>query len=257
MTRRQIDFWVILGIIFCSVLVILEFRVKPFTSALLFLVVPTIYLFIRRDKPVKRIFAGAALIGTGLGFVFNLLVSANNGWNELASQLTFNYRIFGFLPVEEPVWFFFWALFIIVFYEHFFEREKKGIISKRFRYLAIPISIVLIFVLSVFVIKGNVFHFRYAYFFTALPAIIPVAWVIKWYPKLAVKFFKTSSFFFVMFLIYELTAVKLGQWYFPGEYIGWVELMGLRFPIEELLVWMTIGSYVVLAIYEGFVDDEK
>lgn len=257
MTRKQIDFLVLLGIIFSSVIFILEFNVKPLTSALLFFVIPTIYLFIRRKKPLKRIFTGAVLIGAGLGFVLNVIISANNGWNELSSQLVFNYRIFGFWPADEPVWFILWALFIIVFYEHFYEREKRGGISKHFRYLFIPTLTLLILVLSAFAMKGNIFHLRYAYFFMALPTIIPVAWVIKWYPKLFIKFFKTSLFFFVLFLIYELTAVKLGQWYFPGEYIGWVELMGLRFPIEELIFWMGISSFVVLSLYEGFVDDEK
>ncbi|MBU1036736.1 hypothetical protein KKF32_01705 [Patescibacteria group bacterium] len=253
----KIDFWIILGIIFCSVPVILWFRVKPLTSALLFFVIPTIYLFIRRKKPIKRIFAGSALIGIGLGFIFDVILSANNAWYELGSQLMFNYRIFGFWPVDEPIWFILWALFIIAFYEHFHEREKKGVISKRFQYLAIPTLIALVFVLCIFTVRESIFYFRYAYFFLALPSIIPIVLVIKRYPALFIKFFKTGLFFFMLFLIYELTAVKLGQWYFPGEYIGWIELVGLRFPFEELFFWMMLSNFTVLSLYEFFVDDSK
>lgn len=71
------------------------------------------------------------------------------------------------------------------------------------------------------------------------------------------KFIKTGAFFFMVFLIYELTAIKLGQWHFQGQYIGWVELMGLRFPFEELLFWMGLSGFVVLSLYEGFVDNDK
>lgn len=71
------------------------------------------------------------------------------------------------------------------------------------------------------------------------------------------KFIKTGVFFFMLYLIYELTAVNLGQWYFPGEYVGWVELAGARFPFEELFFWMMLSSSAVLALYEGFVDDKK
>ena len=257
MTRIRIDFYVILGIIFCSVPVIIEFNVKPLTSALFFFVIPTIYMVIRRKKPVKRILVGSALIGVGFGFIFNVLISANNAWNELPSQLIFNYRFFGFWPADEPIWFILWALFIIVFYEYFYEKEKRGRISKRFKYLAIPVLVALVLVLGIFAVKGNIFHLRYAYFFLALPGIIPIIWVIKKYPTLFIKFFKTGTFFFMLFLIYELTAIKLGQWYFPGEYVGWVELAGLRFPFEELFFWMMLSSFTVLALYEGFVDDEK
>jgi len=61
----------------------------------------------------------------------------------------------------------------------------------------------------------------------------------------------------MLFLIYELTAVKLEQWHFPGQYIGWIDLFGLKFPFEELLFWMGLSSFVVLSIYEGFIDNDK
>ena len=120
----RIDFYVVVGIILCSIPAILWLQVKPLTSALFLFVFPTIYLFFRKKKPLKRILIGSALIGVGIGFVFDVILSANNAWNELPSQLVFNYHIFGFWPADEPVWFFLWALFIIVFYEHFYERER-------------------------------------------------------------------------------------------------------------------------------------
>jgi hypothetical protein len=251
------DFWIVLGILFCSIPVIVQLQVRPMTSALFFFVVPTVYLFLRRKKPIKRVFVGALLLGAGFGSLFNVILSANNAWNEVSSQLVFNYRIFGFWPADEPIWFFLWALFIIVFYEHFFDRERTGRISKRFKYLAVPAFLALTGVLAIFAARPDAFHFKYAYFLLASPSIIPIAYVLYEQPRLFLKFLKTGLFFFMLYLIYELTAVKLGQWYFPGEYVGWVELVGIRFPFEELLFWMMLSNFAVLSIYEGFVDDAK
>lgn len=136
----RFDFWVILGIVLVSIPVILELRVRPLTSAVFFFIIPTIYLILRKKKPLKRIFFGSFLIGTGFGLIFNVIASANRAWDELSSQLIFSYRIFGFWPTDEPIWFFLWALFIIVFYEHFYDKEGRGVYqnvsnSLQFRFL--------------------------------------------------------------------------------------------------------------------------
>ena len=98
---------------------------------------------------------------------------------------------------------------------------------------------------------------NYAYFFLIAPAIFPVIFFIRKHPPMLLKFIKTGAFFFMLFLVYELTAMKLGQWYFPGQYIGWVDIFGLKFLIEEFLLWMGLSPFAVLTIYEGCVDDEK
>ena len=253
----RFDFYIILGIIFLSVPIILYLEVRPLTSALFFFIIPTAYLFLRKGKPIKEVLIGSALIGSGLGLIFNIIISANGGWDEAASQLVFNYRIFGFLPADEPIWFFFWALFIIVFYEHFYEKHRADKLSRRFRYIAIPTLLAVILVVTVAIIDKDKLLFSNAYFFSATPSIIPVLYVIKRRPNMVLKFVKTGAFFFMLFLVYELTAIKLGQWHFPGQYIGQVELLGLKFPLEELLFWMGISSFVVLSVYEGFVDNDK
>jgi len=255
--KLRLDFYVVLGIIFISIPIILYFQVRPLTSALFFFIIPTTYLFYRKRKPVKEVLLGSLLIGSGFGLIFNIIASANKAWDEISSQLVFDYRIFGFMPADEPIWFFFWALFIISFYEHFYERDRKDRLSKRFKYIAIPTFMAVLAIITVAILDKSKLLLNHAYFYSLAPAIIPIVYVVKNRPNLIMKFIKTGVFFFMLFLIYELTAVKLGQWYFPGQYIGWVELMGLRFPFEELLFWMGLSSFIVLAIYEGFVDNGK
>lgn len=252
-----VDFFVVVAEIAISVLIVFYFNIKPLYSGILFFTVPTIYLLIRGKHPLKRIFGGALLIGLGLGFIFDIIASFNNAWNEYSQNLVFNFRIFGFLPVDEPIWFFLFALFIIVFYEHFFEREHKGDVSKYFKSALIPTLTALIIINLVFIFAPSIFLVKYAYFVFASLGLIPVIYMLVKYPLLFIKFLKTATFFFVLCLIYEITALKLGQWYFPGQYVGYVMIGGVIFPFEELFFWMTISTFSVLSMYEGFVDDKK
>src|SRR4051812_47525232 len=120
----KLDFWVVILMELLSIPIILTFNIRPLTSALFLFIIPTVYLFLRRKKPIKELIVGSALIGIGFGFTFDIIASANNAWSEMGPQLIFNYRIFGFLPVDEPIWFILWALFILVFYEHFYEKNR-------------------------------------------------------------------------------------------------------------------------------------
>ena len=254
---RWVDFLIIVLEIAVSVLITLYFNIKPLYEAILFFVIPTIYLLLRRKHPLKRIFLGSLLIGLGLGYIFDVISSFNNAWNELPKNLVFNFRIFGFLPVDELIWFFMFALFIIVFYEHFFENEKKGEISTYFKYALIPTLAALLIINLLFIFIPQIFTVHYAYFVFASLGFIPIVYMFSKYPKLFPKFLATAAFFFVLCLMYEIVALRMGQWYFPGEYIGFVAVGGVVFPLEELIFWMTIGSFSVLSMYEGFVDDEK
>src|SRR3989344_9127158 len=151
----RIDFYVVLGIVFLAVPLILFFQVKPMTSAVFFFIIPTFYLWYRKKKPTKEVLSGALLIGSGFGLMFNIIASANGAWDEIGSQLVFNYRIFGFMPADEPIWFFFWALFIIVFYEHFYEKDRRDRLSKKFKYIALPTLLAVIIVVLIAIFDKN------------------------------------------------------------------------------------------------------
>lgn len=50
----------------------------------------------------------------------------------------------------------------------------------------------------------------------------------------------------------------LGQWTFPGDqFIGWVNMLGVRFPFEELLFWFMLAAIGILSYYEFFDDNRK
>ena len=229
-----------------------------YSTALFFFIIPSIYLFIRKPRPIKRILYATLLFGLLFSFIFDFVAEFNGAWAwEQSSQLVFNYFILGVVSVDVMIWFFFWIFFIIIFYEHFFEHERSDKISSHFKYAIYPAVFGLIAVLLAFFLRPSLLKFDYAYLVIGLFTLIPFAVLIYRKPPLLIKFFKASAFFIFLYLVFELTAVKIGQWDFPGQYIGHVEILGLGFPFEEFLFWILLSSTVVLSYYELYVDDEK
>jgi hypothetical protein len=50
-------------------------------------------------------------------------------------------------------------------------------------------------------------------------------------------------------LPFELLALEHDYWTFPGEYIGWVDIAGYRFPVEELVFLVLLCAPAVVATY--------
>lgn len=260
MTQKKnkiIDLVVLVVIILISVPVVLVFKVRPLISSIYFFIIPSLYLLIRKPRNIKRVLVGTFLIGTVFGFIYDFLNIYNHSWTESVQQLVFKYKFFSILPIDHIIWFFFWALIIISFYEHFLERENSSKISHNFKYILIFSAVFIGVTLFLFFVSPNKISIKYSYFWLTLPTIIPILLCFLKKPKLLKKIVKVAPYFICLFLAYELTAVYLGQWYFPGFYIGNIELAGLRFPLEELFFWIILSSTVVICLYEFFVDDEK
>ena len=49
----------------------------------------------------------------------------------------------------------------------------------------------------------------------------------------------------------------MNVWMFPGKYVGLVTVIGIAFPIEELLVWIIASSAIVATYYEFCIDDGR
>ena len=87
----------------------------------------------------------------------------------------------------------------------------------------------------------------YSYTFVKIPyiylilgiifAVIPVMFVIYKFPNLLTRFIEITVYFSLFSFAWEIIALKLHQWEFPGHYfIGWIKVFGVQFPFEEFLV---------------------
>lgn len=251
------DLFVVVAIVLFSVPIILKFQVKPLTSSVFFFIIPSIYLLVSKPRSLKRIFTASLLFGLLFGFTFDFLAIVNKAWSEPIGQLVFPYKFFGIVPLDHLIWFFFWVFLIVVFYERFVEREVNNSISHNFIYALLPSIFALVAILILYFTIPNFLMFDYAYFWLGFFTLLPLAYLARKQPRLINKFLKIAPFFIFLFLVFELTAIKLGQWYFPGQYIGSVTLFNLSFPFEEFFFWILMSSTVVLAYYELVVDDMR
>jgi len=256
---KKIDFLVLVLLIFPVVPLILYFNLKFLPSAFLFMGVPSIFLIIRRTQNLKSVFFGIFFIGIILGFLFDFLATFNNAWYIPDNQLTFPYRVLGFAPVDELLVLILWTGLIMLVYEHFCERKQvEHLQFKKYLYHAIaPSLLAFLVIICMFYLHPSVISFKYSYLILGLITAWPFLYVLYKKPKLLKRILMPAPYFFLVFFVYELIAVYLGQWYFNGEYIGHVQFFSQRFPIEEFILWIMVGSVIVLADYKLFVDTEK
>ena len=254
--RLKHDFFCVLLVAFICIPTVLFFHVRYFTSTLLFFGVPASYLFIRKPTQVKKLLA-ALCDAMMLLFIVDFLAEINGAWSWAPNgQLIFPNKIFGLIPIDVLIWYFFWVLFSIIFYEHFFEVERSSKVSPLFKHLFVFLAGVILLLIGVFYINPRFLLFPYAYFFIGFFGSIPFFYLIFRKPSLVKHLLRASVFNIFLYFSFELTALYLDQWRFPGQYIGHVKLLGQVFPVEELIFWILFGTPVMLAYYKIFIDLE-
>jgi len=255
---KRVDFAIVLFLVFVAVVLSFYFTTNFLTSTILFFGMPSLFLLFRQRRQLKNIFFATFLFGLLFGFFLDYLAELNNAWSWAGTdQLVFSYKILGIVNVDVMIWFFLWTFFIIIFYEHFFEKDRGEKISPNFKYgLFLGLGAVFAIIIASFINVG-LLNFGYAYLLLGFLALLPFIYVVKKKPVLLLKFFKAAIFFSILYLVYEITALSLDQWRFPGEYIGMVTWGSISFPIEEFVFWILLSCPVVLSYYELWVDDFK
>ncbi|MDR3643181.1 MAG: hypothetical protein P4L74_06175 [Candidatus Doudnabacteria bacterium] len=251
------DFIIVVVIIIIGAILSLVFRFKGLTSSLFFFFLPSFYLLCRQPKRLHRIFGGSFLIGTIFGFIFDFMANIGHAWAEYNSQLVFPYRILGVVPLDELIWYFGWVLVIVTFYEHFLEHERRDTISHNYKYGLLPALFTTASILVIYIVAPDKLVLGHTYLLLGLCTLVPFIYLTIKKPVLFIKFMSISPFFFFLFSIHEITALIIGQWYFPGRYIGVVSIGNLSFPFEEFFFWILMSSTIVLSYYELYVDDER
>ena len=251
------DFLIVVGMVLVFIPIVLLFKVRFLTSTFLFFGLPSVFLFIRKPKQIKRLLA--TLTGGMLfAFIVDFLAEINGAWSWAPNgQLLFPNKLFGLIPIDVLIWYFFWILLTVVYYDHFFEHDRSEQVSKIFKIIFMFLFIVLVGIVITFYLDQNNLIFPYTYFWIVIFSALPFFYLILKKPHLVGKLLKAGIFSTFLFLSFELTALYLDQWRFPGEYIGHVQLFGLQFPFEEFVFWILFGTPIILSYYELFIDDGK
>ena len=227
-------------------------------SILLFFVLPSVYLSFRRPALVLKSLIFTTIFSLPLGIMIDYLAIMDNSW--FVPFTVFDVRFMGVIPIEDFIWVYFWVYFIIMFYEYFLDHGKRSDrISSKFKYLIALLTSVSIVFASCFFVAPDLLSIEYFYLKGGIiVAIIPLIIIFFLNSNLFIKYIKIGTYFAIMSLMFELVGLHNDQWVFTGNnFIGFIEFLGHRFPLEEFTFWILLGSIWVLSYYEIFADDTK
>ncbi|TSC83300.1 MAG: hypothetical protein G01um101419_54 [Parcubacteria group bacterium Gr01-1014_19] len=229
-------------------------------SLILFYLVPSVYLSILNPAAIRKSALFAVLFGAPSYAIVDYLAHLTKAWALHTSSGLLGQKIFNFTSVEQILWGAFSVYFVVMFYEYFFDREiSRNSLPSSMRWLVIGTALAAGFVFLLAAVRPEKLDISYFYLKSgAVLALAPVVLVLMLLPWLSGKFLKVAAYFAIFNLIYELTALRLNQWSFPGQqFIGQVTLLGQTFPFEELFFFILLGSMALLCYYEVFDDDRR
>lgn len=255
--RITIDF--VLLLIWPIIASIISLVLKPnyLISIFLFFGLPAVYLSYLAKKHIKKSLIFSLIFGLIFGIIIDYIASLTKTWSVIS---LFSFKLFNHVLIEDLIWGVVWIYFILMFYEYFLDQHvTKENYNKNMKYLIIILLSLLVLFFFFLLTSPTLLNIPYFYLTLGIIFIfLPLIFFILKFPRLITKFFKAGAYFFFLSFTYEITALKLGWWAFPGtQFIGWVEFLGLKFPFEELFFWIMLGAMAALAWYEFFDDDRK
>jgi len=242
-----------------ATLVSFIFNFNNLASIIIFLGIPCLYLTIRAKAHVIKSFYFSLPFSVIAMLTIDYVAQKSGSW-EMYPNSILPFKFFEIVTFEQILWAFLSIYFIILFYEHFFHKEVvKNNYNPKMNYFMILLTLAMLS--FSFFYATNPKFLKVPYFYLSwgiILLLIPFLLQLFAYPKTTQKMFLVMAYFFYFNFIYEVTALKLGWWTFPGqEFIGYVKLFGVSFPLEELLFWMILFAGAVLSYYEYFDEDEK
>jgi len=226
-------------------------------SVLLFFILPSMYIAFSDPGIFWKSFKFAILFSIPMMLFVDTIAAINGAW--IIPVTIFPFKLFGISTVDNYFFALGWALFAVLFYEHFFDKVHHGQkISKQIRNLMYGFAVLCFGLIVIFYRDQNLLKIPYFYFFLGLFFVFaPLMAFLLHYPKYIQRFGILALYFFFTLMLYEISALRTGEWFFSGRYIGYVQILSYRFPLEEFFFWMLIATPSLLAYYEFFADHNK
>ena len=259
LTRRndQLDFAVVSGLLILAYILSLYFTANLTSSVLMYLAVPTAYLCWRRHKNYKKIILASITLGLLAGMAYDFVAEFYGAYATHYNNAFLDYRVIGKTPLGDFIWAFLIPFSIIVFYEHFLDDEKIKTISSHWTQAIIAGALIFLTSVLHFAVRPDSQTSHFTYLIVGIASILPLAGLLFKRRRFVRKMFLISAFYFALNLLFEISALALGQWSFPGKYIGWMQLAGVQIPLEEFFLWIIPSTAVFVFLYEMLFDDGK
>jgi len=227
-------------------------------SILLFLGLPVAYMVIRAPKYILKTLIFSLIASIPLMIILEYIGQQSLSWAFPPSA--FDSQFLGIINFEVLLWAFFNILAIVLFYEFIFDHHRvPKPWHKKMWILVRYLAVWGIFFLLLFQITGGDIRLPYFYLlFGLIVFIYPILMTAFQYPRLLPKILYTALYFAFLSLLYEIAALKLGWWYFPGkEFIGYITILQVTFPLEELFFWIILFAPAVVSAFEYLDDDHR
>ncbi len=255
--RGDIAFFALYPLI--AALASIYFQVNLLVCGLLFFALPTTYLLFKiKDKKLKAL-GFSLIISVFLSIVVDYMGFLDKSW--YITSTIFPFRIFEAIPLEDIIWIFFVTFELVLLYEYFFNPKAKVKAKSNRRILIMLFGSMLIFTVFIFLkfFSPSTLFIPYFYFiWGTVTLLLPCLAFLYFHPNLILRFLTISLYTFYVGLLSELVSLHLNYWSFPGNnFIGWVNILGLNFPIEEFMLFLMFIPPAFLTYYEFFDDDRK
>lgn len=254
---RRLDYVILALIPIVSAYTALTFQTNYLVTTLLFFGVGPLWFSFRAPQLILKTLIFTVLIAAPLGFaILDYILVLDGAW---WSPTIFSSRFMGILPYEDLIWGLLQGYFVIFLYEYFLDVGKNSIVGRNFKYFFLLLTLLASVFTVAYYFVPKLLHISYAYFWIGTIFFISPSALFLWrHPAVIGKFVKLSCYFFYLHVIFEFTALTLGNWVFQGEhYISVVKLLGYNIPIEEIIVWWVLFIIAILSWYEFFDDDQK
>lgn len=239
-----------------------------FVLTVLFLGVPSVFLSFLSRKKIKRAAFFSLFFSVPIAIVIGFIMEAAGG-GHLPHPIFGPLELFGLIGADLVFWGILEAYLILMFYETFLDkadgpsrmvRGSPKLSRPRFKYIFIAFYFVLETFILLYMFKPELLVTNYFYLkMGVVLAVLPIFGMLIKFPKFWHRFLSIAVYFFVFNFIYEVTAVKLGQWSFPAakQLTKMTVFMGARFAFEELFFWALLAAMAVVAFFKFFDDDQK
>jgi hypothetical protein len=230
-----------------------SFFLRPTYLAAIFLVIapPAVYSFLLLKKTRQKIFWFSLSATIFFALPVELICRLADAW-DVQSVLP---RPFGLVPLENMIYAFLQFLWVLSFYEYFVNGEKSGRMSARFRIFCILSACFTVLVFSTFYSGLRV---AADYYLVGLAStLIPIMLVSALIPKFICQLIVPTIFFAAVFFTNEMFALQIGNLWWPGDYLFPVSIFGVRFALEDVLIWHILSSPALISGYEFFANQGR
>lgn len=251
-SKKVIDATILVLYFIIATILLLKYRLNYLISILFYFGFPIFYLFFRYPEIKKRILLFSIPLGLAIVFFADYLATLNLAW---INSSIFPFKMLKVLPIEDLLFGILMLTAIISVYEVFIDiKHKKTEIGKNYKFFVLILIIVFIAFLISLIKTPKITYAHAVISSLAIPIFIYI--VIK-HPILIPKLLKISLILFFFAVTYEIVALNLGYWRFPGEYISFISVLNVHLPVEEFVLWIILMPAVIVALFEEFEDDLK